>query len=130
MLPGSHICIICEDVFAHRPALKDHIKRVHQESVKVTLMDGRIVSIKRGHEGMFKCVCGHAFGHPGSARRHVKGCDGGDNTTVTTAADDEGESGNLEEREDEREEEGEETMEDLSYDLVGIYYSYMSADRS
>ena len=131
MLPVSHICVVCDNVFAHRPALKDHIKRVHQESVKVTLTDGRIVSIKRGHEGMFKCICGRVFGHPGSARRHAKGCDGGDDTTVTTAADEEGESRTMEQRAEEGEEEaGEDTVDDLSYDLAGIRSSQARADRS
>ena len=128
MLPGSHICVVCEEVFAHRAALKDHIKRVHQESVKITFTDGTIASIKRDHEGVFKCVCGRVFGHPGSARRHAKRCDGGDNTTVTTAAEDGGESVIMEQRDGEGEEAGEDPMEDLSYDLVGIRSSRTSAD--
>ena len=128
MLPRSHTCVICEDIFAHRSALKDHIKRLHQESVKVTFTDGTIASIKRDHEGVFKCICGRVFRLPGSARRHAKGCDGADDTTVTTAADEEGELGTMEERDEEGEEAGEDPMEDLSYDLVGICSSRKSAD--
>lgn len=131
MLPGSHTCVTCEAVFAHRSALKDHIKQIHQGSVKVTFTDGTTASIKRDHEGVFKCMCGRVFTLPGSARRHAKRCDGRDDTTVTTAADDEGESGTMEEREEEGEEEGgEDMMDDLSYDLVSIHSSHMSADRS
>jgi len=119
----------CEDVFAHRSALKDHVKRSHQESVKVTFTDGTIASIKRDQGGVFKCKCGRVFRLPGSARRHAKRCDGGDDMTVTTAADDEGEPGTMEDREEEGDEVGEDSMDDLSYDLVGICVSYMSADR-
>jgi len=133
MVQESHTCVICEDIFAHRSALKDRIKRVHQESVKVTFMDDTIVSVKRDCEGVFKCTCGRAFKLPGSLRRHAKTCNGGENMTVTTAGDDERELGMTEETNEQREEAeeaGEDTIADLSYDFVGIYsYSHMSIDR-
>jgi hypothetical protein len=76
MTTAQLICITCKDTFKSRFDLNYHVKRHHQELVKVKFRDGRVAEVKRGDENMFKCNCGKRFGFPGSLQRHAKRCGG------------------------------------------------------
>jgi uncharacterized C2H2 Zn-finger protein len=106
MAEMSFSCATCAEVFRDRSALKDHVKRVHQEVVKATFKDGTAINIKRDNEGMFKCKCGRRLVLPSSVRRHAKACTGIESETI--------------ENDQEEAEEGGDTMINCSYECTGI----------
>jgi hypothetical protein len=98
-----------------------HVKRVHQESVKVTFSGDRVEAIKRGPDGEFKCICGKSFALPDSVRRHAKTWDG-DEVTVVATEDDERELRMAEERNEQGEEVEEAGEDTIAYDVMDIYF--------
>jgi uncharacterized C2H2 Zn-finger protein len=112
MAEMSFSCATCAEVFRDRSALKDHVKRVHQEVVKATFKDGTAINIKRDNEGMFKCKCGQRLVLPSSVRRHAKACT---EIEAETIENDEEEISTVQEMEGLEEE-----VDNLSYDCTGI----------
>jgi uncharacterized C2H2 Zn-finger protein len=68
-------CTKCSDIFRNRHDLNNHVKSNHQSSVKVKFQTGRVVEVKKGADGTFKCTCGKRFKIPWSLQKHAKGCD-------------------------------------------------------
>ena len=69
-------CTVCNDIFRTRPDLNKHVRHKHQSMVKVKFQMGRVAEVKKGADGIFKCVCGKGFKVPWSLQRHAKGCSG------------------------------------------------------
>lgn len=69
-------CIKCSDIFRSRNDLENHVKRVHQPSVKVKFKNGGATEVKKARDNTFQCRCGKKFKLPDSLRRHAKGCNG------------------------------------------------------
>jgi hypothetical protein len=67
-------CNACRQGFKSGSELKYHIKRDHQQSVKVTFAGASIINIERGNDGMFRCTCNRSFSEPNSIRRQAKCC--------------------------------------------------------
>lgn len=78
MSPLLH-CSICKELFRTQSILKNHIKRVHQSTVKVKFVNDEVREITKVEDDGFKCICGKVFQHPRSILRHAKQCSG---TTV------------------------------------------------
>ena len=73
---SSAYCRACRRSFSHVSALRDHIKRDHQQSVKVKFRGDRVVNIERADDGTFQCLCARHFTLPSSLRRHARSCEG------------------------------------------------------
>lgn len=73
-MTGILTCIQCKDVFRSRYELNNHVKRVHQTSVKITFAYGDTAIIEKGGDGKFKCRCEKRFRLPHSLQRHAKEC--------------------------------------------------------
>jgi uncharacterized C2H2 Zn-finger protein len=69
-------CGVCEDIFRNRNDLNNHVRRDHQSVVKVKFQNGGVTDVKKGPDGMFKCMCEKRFKLPWSLQRHAKGCNG------------------------------------------------------
>ena len=121
-------CQTCEEVFDGRSALNNHVRKVHQSSVSVTLRSGSTLRIKRGPDGRFKCICGTSLLHSHSVHRHARSC-GGDMLTSepenTPREDGRAEQATGPDRDEraavaaEDEVDDADDVRDVSYDLVG-----------
>ena len=69
-------CSTCKEIFRTRSALKNHVKHLHQSTVKVRLADGKVREITKVSDNGFKCECGKVFQYPSSIFRHAKQCYG------------------------------------------------------
>jgi Zinc finger, C2H2 type len=124
-------CDTCGAGFGKRSALKNHIRKVHQAEVPATFPGDRVETIKRDRNGEFKYSCGKHFSLPDSVRRHAKICYGDEVTMAATENADQEEwtRAAVDGAESDGNGDAEDTIGDLSYDFVGIYFSYRSADR-
>jgi hypothetical protein len=73
---SSVYCRQCGLSLSHVWALKDHIKRDHQRSVKAKFQDDTVINIGKGDDGTFQCLCARHFALPSSLRRHARSCEG------------------------------------------------------
>src|SRR5579871_1319089 len=69
-------CTTCGQLFRSRTILNNHVRRAHQLSVSITLLNGVSMKIKKEKDGTFICPCSHGFKHPLSLQRHCKKCNG------------------------------------------------------
>ena len=106
-------CNLCRRAFENGSVLKNHIKRDHQQSVKVTFGNSDIIDVKRESDGSFRCFCNRRFDLPGSLQRHAKSCQGFENE----AKDDEEE----EEKGEEEDLESDSLEENLLCDCMGKF---------
>jgi hypothetical protein len=120
-------CQACREVYSSTSALTNHVRQVHQLSVRATFPSGSTYEIKRDSGGQFKCVCGRPFQLSNSLHRHVRLCKGNGIMTEpeNTLEEAEGLTGDTVLNDDEEapvvdEDEHDEDISDLSYDLVGI----------
>jgi len=67
-------CSICKTLLRTQSQLYNHVRRVHQTTVKVKFQSGEIKEISRQVDGTFICICGKVFKHPGSLHGHAKRC--------------------------------------------------------
>jgi uncharacterized C2H2 Zn-finger protein len=67
-------CVTCNNIFRNRTELTYHVKRHHQSSVKIKFGNGHVTEVKKGEDGMFKCMCEKRFKAPTSLRQHAKNC--------------------------------------------------------
>jgi uncharacterized C2H2 Zn-finger protein len=67
-------CVTCNNIFRSRTELTYHVKRHHQSSVKIKFGNGHVTEVKKGEDGMFKCMCEKRFKAPTSLRQHAKNC--------------------------------------------------------
>ena len=67
-------CSICKELFKTQSTLKNHIKHVHQSTVKIKLANGKVREITRSVDNGFECECGNVFQYPQSLFRHAKRC--------------------------------------------------------
>lgn len=67
-------CSVCKQLFRSTTALRNHVRRQHQTSVKVKYRNGLVREIRRGDDDAFKCGCGKTLKHPLSLHKHVKQC--------------------------------------------------------
>jgi hypothetical protein len=76
MMIGLFSCNECNEIFRTRTALENHVRAIHQPSVKVKFLNGDAMEIKRANDGEFKCDCGRGFKLPYSMQKHAKICSG------------------------------------------------------
>lgn len=69
-------CRLCNELLRSRTLLNNHVRRVHQSTVKVRFQNGEVREIQKGRDGSFTCNCGKVFKHPISVRQHGKQCIG------------------------------------------------------
>jgi len=67
-------CVTCNNIFRNRTELTYHVKHHHQSLVKIKFGNGHVTEVKKGEDGMFKCMCEKRFKALTSLRQHVKNC--------------------------------------------------------
>lgn len=108
----SAYCRACQRSFSHVSALRDHIKRDHQKSVKAKFRSDTVVQIERGDDGTFQCLCARHFTVPSTLRRHAQSCEG---DVVPRNSNELREGQSLEQADDDSEE------DNLPFDCVGKF---------
>ena len=69
-------CSTYKEIFRTPSGLKNHVKNLHQSTIKVRLADGKVREITKLVDSGFKCECGKTFQHTSSIFRHAKQCYG------------------------------------------------------
>lgn len=67
-------CNSCPQSFDSLSMRNNHVKAIHQKSVRVTYSDGTMKRIERGINGTFTCICNNDFSFGDALRRHAKKC--------------------------------------------------------
>ena len=100
-------CNTCQRSFNDRSTWNNHVKAMHQKSVRATYLNGTIKRIERGMNGMFTCICDSEFSLGNSLRRHAKMCHREDVALTDSNGGEEGSEIDVE-------------ISDLPFDCVGI----------
>jgi len=67
-------CSGCKEVFRTRSTLKNHVKHIHQSTIKVRFSNGKVREIAKLSDDGFQCDCGKVFQYPQSMHRHARRC--------------------------------------------------------
>ena len=70
----SSWCKKCKQDFVTEARKEYHVRREHQDTVRVRFSSSTVTGLKRGLDGEFKCRCGKGFTKPQSLRRHAITC--------------------------------------------------------
>ena len=99
-------CNSCQQSFDNLSMRNNHVKTVHQKSVRATYSNGTTKRIKRGINGTFTCICNDEFSLGNSLRRHAKRCQAETLASTDSNRRDEGREINVD-------------ISDLPFDCIG-----------